>query len=210
MILRFSTDLSTRFVDKGPMILQIALDTPLRRIFDYRPPAHLQGMAAPPLGVRVRVPFGRRQLIGVLVGVADESAVAASKLKAALAILDERPVVDPVTFDLLRWAAEYYHHPIGEVFAAALPVSLRAGQAALQTVEWWCVSPAGRRELSAPSGRRAPQQRALLAWLAERARASADEVGEAFQPAQLRALAARGWVTPAEGPPPAALTSRPS
>jgi primosomal protein N' (replication factor Y) len=182
----------------------------LRRIFDYRPPAHLQGIAAPPLGVRVRVPFGRRQLIGVLVGVADESAVAAPKLKAALAILDERPVVDPVTFDLLRWAAEYYHHPIGEVFAAALPVSLRAGQAALQTVEWWCVSPAGRRELSAPSGRRAPQQRALLAWLAERARATADEVGGAFKPAQLRALAARGWITQAEVPQPAPLTLRPS
>jgi primosomal protein N' (replication factor Y) (superfamily II helicase) len=192
------------------MILQIALDTPLRRIFDYRPPAHLQGMAAPPLGVRVRVPFGRRQLIGILAGVAGESAVAAPKLKAALAILDERPVVDPVTFDLLRWAAEYYHHPLGEVFAAALPVSLRAGQAALQTVEWWCVSPAGRRELSVPSGRRAPQQRALLAWLAERARATADEVGETFKPAQLRALAARGWITQAEVPQPAALTSRPS
>jgi primosomal protein N' (replication factor Y) (superfamily II helicase) len=192
------------------MILQIALDTPLRRIFDYRPPAHLHGLAAPPLGVRVRVPFGRRQVIGILVGVAGESAVAAPKLKAALAILDERAVVDPVTFDLLRWAAEYYHHPLGEVFAAALPVSLRAGQAALQTVEWWCVSPTGWRELSAPSGRRAPQQRALLAWFSERARATADEVGEAFKPAQLRALAARGWVTRAEVPQPAALTSRPS
>ena len=164
------------------MILQIALDTPLRRIFDYRPPAHLQGMAAPPLGVRVRVPFGRRQLIGILVGVAGESAVAAPKLKAALAILDERPVVDPVTFDLLRWAAEYYHHPLGEVFAAALPVSLRAGQAALQTVEWWCVSPAGRRELSVPSGRRAPQQRALLAWLSEEEGASEDALRRLYVP----------------------------
>jgi primosomal protein N' (replication factor Y) (superfamily II helicase) len=192
------------------MILQIALETPLRRIFDYRPPAHRQDTAEPPLGVRVRVPFGRRQLIGILVGVAGESAVAAPKLKAALAILDERPVVDPVTFDLLRWAAEYYHHPLGLVFAAALPVSLRSGQAALQTVEWWCVSPTGRRELSVPSGRRAPQQRALLAWLAERARATTDEVGGAFKPAQWRALAARGWITPAEAPPAAALTSRPS
>ena len=43
------------------------------------------------------------------------------------------PVFDPVTFDLLRWAADYYHHPIGEVFAAALPVSLRAGQAVHKT-----------------------------------------------------------------------------
>jgi primosomal protein N' (replication factor Y) (superfamily II helicase) len=192
------------------MIFQIALDTPLRRVFDYRAPAHLQASQAPPLGIRVRVPFGRRQMIGVLVGVAGESAIDAAKLKTALAILDQQPILDPVTFDLLRWAAEYYHHPLGLVFAAALPVSLRAGQPALPSIEWWCISAAGQEELSAPSGRRAPQQRALLAWLAERARATTEEVGQAFKPAQLRALAARGWVTRAPAPEPAVLSSRPS
>jgi primosomal protein N' (replication factor Y) len=80
------------------------------------------------LGVRVRVPFGRRQLIGILVGISPESTVAGDKLKSAIEFLDERPVFDPATFELLRWAAEYYHQPPGEVFAAALPVSLRAGQ----------------------------------------------------------------------------------
>jgi len=128
------------------VFLQIALNTPLRCVFDYRPPAaasespddalppaHPPGHPpelplAPPLGVRVRVPFGRRRLIGILVGLSHESTVAADKLKCALEILDRSPVFDPVTFELLRWAAEYYHQPPGEVFAAALPVSLRNGQ----------------------------------------------------------------------------------
>jgi primosomal protein N' (replication factor Y) len=208
----FSTDLSTRFVDKkGPMILQIALDTPLRRVFDYRPPAEFLGVGgAPRLGVRVRVPFGRRQLIGLLVGVTSESAVAAPKLKTALEILDEHPIVDPVTFDLLCWAAEYYHHPIGEVFAAALPVSLRAGQPALQTTAWWSLSETGRQEVSTPSARRAPQQRALLAWLGQRGRATDDEIGEAFKPAQLRSLAARGWIAEVAAPAAPAMELRPS
>jgi primosomal protein N' (replication factor Y) len=193
------------------MILQVALDTPLRRVFDYRPPAELLGVGgAPRLGVRVRVPFGRQQLIGVLVRVASESAVAAPKLKTALEILDEHPIVDPVTFDMLCWAAEYYHHPIGEVFAAALPVSLRAGQPALQKTEWWSLSETGRQELSSPTGRRAPQQRALLAWLAQRGCAAAADIGEAFKPAQLRSLAARGWIAQALAPAAAALESRPS
>jgi primosomal protein N' (replication factor Y) len=197
----FSTDLSTSFVDKRTLlILQIALDTPLRRVFDYLPPATLTGLktegdGAPRPGVRVRVPFGRQQLIGILVGVASESAVDSTKLKSALDILDEEPVIDPVTFDLLRWAADYYHHPLGEVFAAALPVSLRAGQPALQRNEWWSLSAAGRLEVTAPGGRRAPRQRALLAWLAERGPITTDDLDEAFKPAQLRALAARGWVT---------------
>ncbi len=196
------------------MILQIALDTPLRRVFDYRPPAEFSGLGtdgAPRLGVRVRVPFGRQQLIGILVGVAAESAVAAPKLKSALEILDENPIVDSVTFGLLCWAAEYYHHPIGEVFAAALPVSLRAGQAALQKTEWWHLSEAGRQELSAPGARRAPQQRALLAWLGQRERATTDDICETFKPAQLRTLAARGWIAPLDiAPDPVAMELRPS
>ena len=192
------------------MILQVALDTPLRRVFDYRPPTSLGSHGVPPPGVRVRVPFGRQQLIGVLVGVASESAVAAPKLKAALEILDEHSIVDPVTFALLRWASEYYHHPIGEVFAAALPVSLRAGQPALQKTEWWCLSDAGRRELSAPGARRAPQQRALLAWLGTRGCATGDDIGEEFKPAQLYSLATRGWIVEAAAPAAAAMEMRPS
>lgn len=184
------------------MILQIALDTPLRRVFDYRPPAEFgtesgksESQETLRLGVRVRVPFGRRQMIGILVGLAAETTIAAPKLKAALGILDQHPIVDPVTFDLLRWAAEYYHHPVGEVFAAALPASLRAGQPALEVTQWWTLNESGRQELTAAANRRAPQQRALLAWLESRGRATADEIGAVFKPAQRRAVTMRGWVT---------------
>jgi primosomal protein N' (replication factor Y) (superfamily II helicase) len=179
-------------VDKKSMILQIALDTPLRRVFDYLPPAQMH--AAPRPGVRVLVPFGRQRLIGILVGIVSESALPASKLKAALEFLDEEPVYDAVTFELLRWAADYYHHPVGEVYAAALPVALRSGQPAALHTEHWSLTEQGREELASPSTRRAPQQRALLAWLSERVDATADEVGESFKPALLKALAARGWI----------------
>ncbi len=70
------------------MILQIALDTPLRRVFDYLPPA--KAVDPPRLGVRVRVPFGRQKLIGILVGIVSESSVAPLKLKAALEFLDQQ------------------------------------------------------------------------------------------------------------------------
>jgi primosomal protein N' (replication factor Y) (superfamily II helicase) len=196
------------------MILQIALDTPLRRVFDYHPPAEFAGQGAhdaPPLGVRVRVPFGRRQLVGILVGVASESDIAAPKLKAALGILDQFPILDPVTFDVLRWAAEYYHHPVGEVFAAALPVSLRAGQPALEMTQRWSLSESGQQELASPTTRRAPQQRALLAWLESRGSATAEEIAAEFKAAQLRTLAARGWViAKTVAPGPEAMESRPS
>jgi len=187
------------------LILQVALDTPLRRVFDYLPPnvSSSAEWAPPQPGVRVQVPFGRRRLIGILIAVVPESPIAASKLRPAVAILDQEPVFDAVTFELLRWAAEYYHHPIGEVFAAALPASLRAGQAARSNPEYWSVTRAGRAELGRPSSLRGPQQRALLAWLGQADRRQSDEIPEAFKTAQLRALAARGWI---EALPRAAVT----
>jgi primosomal protein N' (replication factor Y) len=180
------------------LILRVALDAPLRRTFDYLPPlgADDGGRREPPcLGVRVRVPFGRRQLIGILVGIGTASEVPREKLKCALEILDQSPVFDRVSFELLLWAAEYYHHPIGEVFAAALPVSLREGQPAQSDDVVWSLTPAGKREVLAPSDRRAPRQRALLAWLADHDGASASTIAAEFGPLPLRALAERGWVS---------------
>src|ERR1700690_322439 len=135
------TELPTGFVDKNnPLILQVALDTPLRRTFDYVAPVNCNhptadgpaglapdSLATLPPGVRLRVPFGRRHLIGILVGTSRNSSVPRAKLKSAMEIVDNRAVFDPVTFDLLCWAADYYHHPTGEVIAAALPACLPSG-----------------------------------------------------------------------------------
>ena len=177
------------------MILQIALDTPLRRVFDYLPPAQESLVEqVPPPGVRVLVPFGRQRLIGILVGTASESTLPAAKLKVAHEYLDRRPVFDPVTFELLRWASDYYHHPIGEVYAAALPASLRSGQPAAASTEHFSLTDQGREELKEPSSKRAPQQRALLSWLADHDGATADEVSAAFNPGLLKSLAARDWI----------------
>jgi primosomal protein N' (replication factor Y) (superfamily II helicase) len=192
-------------VDKEPrLILRIALDTPLRRVFDYLP---LDDQSVPPpLGVRVSVPFGRRKLIGVLVSAASESTIASAKLRRVLEILDAAPIFDAATFELLKWAADYYHHPIGEVFAAALPSSLRSGQAAIESTQYWTVTELGREELTNPRLRRASQQRALLAWIAERGRATAAEAAAAFKPSHLRGLGRRGWIAAysSEVVPPAA------
>ncbi len=189
------------------MILQVALDAPLRRVFDYRPPELADGAAPPRPGVRVQVPFGRRRLIGILLAVTSASEVPEGKLRQATAILDVEPVFDAVTFALLTWAADYYHHPIGEVFAAALPASLRAGQRAQASDSYWSLTPTGRNELQTPTTRRGPQLRALLTWLGAAGRKPEEAIPKPFTPAQLRTLAARGWIEalPAEKAAPAAL-----
>ena len=93
----------------------------------------------------------------------------------------------------MRWAADYYHHPIGEVFAAALPVNLRTGQPVAAELKAWNITARGREELEKASSR-APKQRALLQWLKAHPDATSGQIHELFNPAQLKALAMRGWI----------------
>ena len=107
----------------NPTVLHVAVPSPLRRRFDYLAPA-----TVPPAGTRVQVPFGRRQVVGVVLGSGGESDVPVDKLRPISKVLDEHPLLPTPLLELLNWAAAYYHHPIGEVYTAALPVALRQGQ----------------------------------------------------------------------------------
>lgn len=109
------------------LILRIALPTPLRRLFDYLPPQGVDPASLMP-GIRVKVPFQSRTLIGVLISIEKNSSVPYEKLKAASEILDSEPLLPDDLYNLCCWAADYYHYSFGEVLAAALPTALRKGK----------------------------------------------------------------------------------
>ncbi|HUO81621.1 MAG TPA: primosomal protein N' [Gammaproteobacteria bacterium] len=146
----------------APSILRVAVDVPLNRYFDYLAPAG--GPRLKP-GVRVRVPFGRRRTVGVLVGTRAQSDIGAERLKPVIEALDAAPIIEAELLKFLRWAAEYYRHPPGEVFAAALPVLLRQGRPLYDPIEIWRPTPRGRQADPGDLARRAPRQAALLAAL---------------------------------------------
>jgi primosomal protein N' (replication factor Y) (superfamily II helicase) len=207
-----------------PRVLRVALDMPLRRLFDYLPPAGAappdaaaaptesavpaadpaQATALPEPGMRVRVPFGRQRLIGLVVATAESSDLPAERLKPILAVLDERPLIDAEALALLEWAAEYYLHPIGGVLAAALPKSLRLGAGAIDTHEQWRATPEGREALARGEPHRAPKQRQLLSYLAEHDAATADTLTDRMANWRdaARPLASRGWIIAAQVPAP--------
>ena len=91
------------------------------------------------IGCRVRVPFGgKRQLIGVIIEVNPSCDYTIDKLKSISQLLDQRPLLSSHTWSLLRWAAYYYQHPIGDVFQQAIPSALRQGkQAIFKGSEHW-------------------------------------------------------------------------
>lgn len=108
------------------LILRLAIPTPLWKTFDYLPP-EAEDLHWQP-GMRLKVPFGRRELVGVLIAIDSQSGVARDKLKSAIKTLDTKPILSKQLLTLLSWVSDYYQYPIGEVFSNALPKRLRSDQ----------------------------------------------------------------------------------
>jgi primosomal protein N' (replication factor Y) (superfamily II helicase) len=207
-------------------VFRVALDTPLKRLFDYLPPestlfpaGDVAATAAPveaPIepGMRVRVPFGRQKLVGIVMETATSSDLPLERLKPILEVLDSQPVLDAAALELLRWAAEYYHHPVGEVLSTALPKAMRLGATAEAHEERWSVTPDGHEAWGRGEPKRAAKQRELLGYLVAGGAGAAPDAGggdgavsasvldEALPKWRdaARALATRGWVLSAEVP----------
>lgn len=120
-------------------IVQVAIPCPLRLTFDYLTDNTDIKLQA---GIRVRVPFGSRQLVGIIINVSSISEDKdTSKLKSIIEILDQQPLIPTDLLSLTQWVSDYYHHPIGDCFQAALPKKLRQGEtAALQIDSYWQLS----------------------------------------------------------------------
>ena len=177
-----------------PVYLKVALSVPLRRSFDYLPPQNmaekdvvkLQSTLQP--GIRVLLPFGNKTVVGLLLAVVDTTEVPTKKLKAALEILDQQPVLIPSIFKLALWAASYYQHPMGDALFTALPALLRQGEkASLPTQRYWRLTTHGK---GLPEGalKRSPKQSELLSYF-QRAYSSQQDLSQA----QLKEL---GFSTP--------------
>ena len=190
-------------------VLRVAVPGPIRRWFEYLPPEDGTD-DAPPVGpgMRVKVPFGASVRTGVVLEAADESEIDTVRLRRVIEPLDGEPSIPPALLRLLIWAADYYHHPIGDVVRTALPAGLRrARAAAAPAARAWRLTEAagGSDDLG-----RAPRQAAVVAAL----EAAAPEGGERSLTegrlravpgwrAALRALEKKGWVEPHAPPPPA-------
>ena len=119
--------------------------------------------------MRVRVPFGRQRLVGVVRSLAESSELPPEKLKSVLEVIDATPVVDAQVMELLEWAAQYYHHPLGEVIAAALPKLAREGAASRALTERWFATEAGVAALEIAEARAAPARAARSRCASRRA-----------------------------------------
>lgn len=146
-------------------VVQVALPVPLARTFDYRLDS---AMGCPVVGARVSVPFGKRNAIGIVVGISETCTFPLEQLKVIDAVLDGDSLFPPSLWRILCWATEYYHYPIGEVLFHALPILLRQGKPAQSAPLWqWFATEQGRAT-PPESLKRAPKQQQALAALLQK------------------------------------------
>lgn len=148
------------------LVFRVAVPSPLSRLFDYLPPIGAEHDKPTP-GVRVSIPFGKTQRVGVLIEIATSSSIAISRLKPVNKTLELEPSLPTDLLNMAIWASQYYHHPIGEVVAAFLPVVLRQQKSPPKKASirlWYQLSQSGK-EFDFSSLKRAPVQQKILQTL---------------------------------------------
>jgi primosomal protein N' (replication factor Y) len=177
-------------------IVRVALPVPLPQVFDYT----AVDAGADDVGRCVKVPFGRGERTGLIVALGDEAEVEQARLKAVHHIQRGVPPLPADWLELVAFVARYYHAPLGEVVALALPPGLRRADGVSDADEdpLLDIAPAGREALAV--ARRASKALALLRGLAAavgpwrrsavRAMEGGEVVGDALR---------RGWLVVVDG-----------
>ena len=126
----------------SPLSIRVALPVPIPQCFDYLPPE--TGVSpVQVIGCRIRVPFGKRELVGIV--VAEGQDATQRPLRPALAWIDQTPLLTGELASSVHWLARYTHTPLGEVLALALPGKLRRGAALTETANpVWQLTAQGR------------------------------------------------------------------
>lgn len=101
--------------------VRVALPVPIPQVFDYV----AEDADQADIGRCVRVPFGRGEKSGLIVALPAATDVDVSRLKPVSHIQREVPPLPPDWLELVDFVARYYHAPLGEVVALALPPGLR-------------------------------------------------------------------------------------
>lgn len=177
------------------LILKIALPVRVGKTFDYLLSADYSP-DLPKIGARIKVPFGKRQEVGILLEIAKETSVPKNKLRPIVELLDHLPLFDHQILKLYHFTSAYYQYPLGEVIFASLPPLLREGASAQLAEEAIFLLSESGANTSAEDFKRAVQQQKIIQLLKDSPNGlSRQEILKMGSPVQaLTALLAKGYV----------------
>ncbi len=103
------------------MYADIAFPISSYQVFTYQIPAKMRNSVK--IGVRVKAPFQKRLVNGVVVGVSDTTDYK-RRVRSIDSLVDNELVLDKYLWSLLEWVSDYYLTPLGQVAQTALPARL--------------------------------------------------------------------------------------
>ena len=106
------------------MYADVILPLPFSNLYTYEIPVEMQDKIAK--GFRVIVPFGTKKHYTAIVRRVHKNAPKDFKTKEIHSLVDSQPVVNDIQFKIWEWISFYYMSPIGDVYNAAMPSSMKS------------------------------------------------------------------------------------
>lgn len=100
------------------MIAEVLIPRPVYQAYTYKIPKAYQAIVRS--GLRVEVPFGSSQVVGLVSKTSDEEDDSL-RLKEITSIFEDISFVDQDQIDMIYWMSNYYMMPLGEVASLFLP-----------------------------------------------------------------------------------------
>ena len=126
-------------------LYDIILPLAIADVYTYNIPEALLPIAnrlLPITGCRVLVPLGKKSIIGIIYRQHEGELPASVKVRDALQIIDETPIITAEQLKLWEWLSSYYMCTLGEVMAAALPSEIIDDNYSAATTQYIQLSPA--------------------------------------------------------------------
>ncbi|MCV2508434.1 MAG: primosomal protein N' [Candidatus Lightella neohaematopini] len=106
------------------MIIDVALPIPIFKTFVYKVANYIN----PIIGTRVLVPFGKKNIIGIITDINVNSKLLINNIKYVIRIFDQKSLFTNSLWYIIKWGAQYYHYPIGLALFSVLPKQIKNGQ----------------------------------------------------------------------------------
>ncbi len=177
----------------APQAVQVAVPVPLPGLFDYLAP---ESGRLPAPGSRVLVPFGRRRLVGLVMGQGAPTTDGA--LKRIERVLDDQ-LVGRDLLELIEWCARYYGFVPGEAVNLLLPGALRRTRPfRVPPPRFLALTAAG----SEADLKRAPRQAEIRQWLESGVLSRSDLLARGASTTALTRMLDAGLIESIPTPPP--------
>ena len=163
------------------------------KIFDYSIPEDMSIER----GMRVKIPFGPRQIEGFVVDISKYTEVPKSRIKSVISVLDEIPALNEEAMELAFWMKDKYKCLLVDALRVMMPAQMRGGRVK-KKVERYVTAVLSAE---AADDLRGSKQKKVFSYIAQHDEAvSVKQINELYPNSSqvLRALEEKGYIETSE------------